>query len=218
MQVCSSGIMAMLSSWRPKELVSHLTTLTLTPTQKNNNNRYHSVCIRITIIKICVFLNIGAEVKKVDGGATEFRYPSYVQHIMGWDICISFYGALIQQHWCISLILFVSRQKTVINLEKAHKWWANELLSGITFLLFICRDIFSLGFGPFRWVCTSGDPQDLAVTDDIAATVLEEISANVSAHIKQQYTDNIRWIREAGKHKMVSFLRSFRANLTNEKL
>lgn len=72
-----------------------------------------------------------------------------------------------------------------------------------------CRDIFSLGFGPFRWVCTSGDPQDLATTDDIATTVLEEISANVTEHIRQQYSDNIRWIREAGKHKMASdFLKS----------
>lgn len=68
------------------------------------------------------------------------------------------------------------------------------------------RDIFSLGFGPFRWVCTSGDPRDLAVTDNIAATVLEEMSANVPDRVKQQYNDNIRWIREAGKHKMVSSL------------
>uniref|UniRef100_A0AAZ3R1X4 Urocanate hydratase n=1 Tax=Oncorhynchus tshawytscha TaxID=74940 RepID=A0AAZ3R1X4_ONCTS len=89
----------------------------------------------------------GAEVEKEGGGATEFRYPSYVQHIMG--------------------------------------------------------DIFSLGFGPFRWVCTSGDPRDLTLTDDIAATVLEEISANVTERVRQQYNDNIRWIREAGKHRMV---------------
>ena len=60
-----------------------------------------------------------------------------------------------------------------------------------------------MGFGPFRWVCTSADPRDLAVTDDIAATVLEEIGADVTDHIRQQYNDNIRWIREAGKHKMV---------------
>uniref|UniRef100_A0A8C5AVZ1 Urocanate hydratase 1 n=1 Tax=Gadus morhua TaxID=8049 RepID=A0A8C5AVZ1_GADMO len=81
------------------------------------------------------------------GGATEFRYPSYVQHIMG--------------------------------------------------------DIFSLGFGPFRWVCTSCDPKDLEVTDQIAATVLEEIAVGVSEGVRQQYHDNIRWIREAGKHQMV---------------
>ncbi|KAJ8408990.1 hypothetical protein AAFF_G00240110 [Aldrovandia affinis] len=89
----------------------------------------------------------GADVEKSGAGKTEFRYPSYVQHIMG--------------------------------------------------------DIFSLGFGPFRWVCTSGDPRDLAQTDDIAATVLEDISASVSERVRQQYNDNIRWIRQAGKHNMV---------------
>ncbi|XP_039403042.1 urocanate hydratase isoform X5 [Mauremys reevesii] len=66
------------------------------------------------------------------------------------------------------------------------------------------RDIFSLGFGPFRWVCTSGDPQDLATTDLIATSVLEDaIHQGVSASVKQQYQDNIRWIREAGKHSLV---------------
>ncbi|XP_069563760.1 urocanate hydratase [Brachyistius frenatus] len=81
----------------------------------------------------------GAEVEKVGGGATEFRYPSYVQHIMGSD-----------------------------------------------------------GF-----FSSSRDPDDIAVTDDIAATVLEEISAHASDCIKQQYDDNICWIREEGKHKTV---------------
>ncbi|XP_068109174.1 urocanate hydratase [Hyperolius riggenbachi] len=80
-------------------------------------------------------------------GSTEFRYPSYVQHIMG--------------------------------------------------------DIFSLGFGPFRWVCTSGDPTDLATTDEIASTVLEDIAQGASDLVKKQYQDNIRWIREAGKHQLV---------------
>uniref|UniRef100_A0A673LG96 Urocanate hydratase n=1 Tax=Sinocyclocheilus rhinocerous TaxID=307959 RepID=A0A673LG96_9TELE len=89
----------------------------------------------------------GAEVEKKGGGATEFKYPSYVQHIMG--------------------------------------------------------DIFSLGFGPFRWVCTSGDPADLAETDAIATAVLEDISSTVTERVRQQYSDNIRWICEAGKHKMV---------------
>uniref|UniRef100_K7FWM3 urocanate hydratase n=2 Tax=Pelodiscus sinensis TaxID=13735 RepID=K7FWM3_PELSI len=90
----------------------------------------------------------GADVEKRGANKTEFRYPSYVQHIMG--------------------------------------------------------DIFSLGFGPFRWVCTSGDPQDLATTDLIAASVLEDaIHQGVSASVKQQYHDNIRWIQEAGKHSLV---------------
>nr|XP_023661226.1 urocanate hydratase [Paramormyrops kingsleyae] len=89
----------------------------------------------------------GADVSKSGGGKTEFRYPSYVQHIMG--------------------------------------------------------DIFSLGFGPFRWVCTSGDPHDLAVTDEIATAVLEKLSLSVSERVRQQYKDNILWIQQAGKHNMV---------------
>uniref|UniRef100_A0A2K6LJ70 Urocanate hydratase n=1 Tax=Rhinopithecus bieti TaxID=61621 RepID=A0A2K6LJ70_RHIBE len=90
----------------------------------------------------------GADVEKKGAGRTEFRYPSYVQHIMG--------------------------------------------------------DIFSQGFGPFRWVCTSGDPQDLAVTDELAASVLEEaIADGVKVSVKLQYMDNIRWIREAARHRLV---------------
>ena len=52
-------------------------------------------------------------------------------------------------------------------------------------------------------MCTSGDPRDLKVTDDIAAAVLENIGVNVNVRVKQQYDDNIRWIREAGRHHMV---------------
>ncbi|KAL1790570.1 urocanate hydratase [Sigmodon hispidus] len=90
----------------------------------------------------------GADVEKKGASKMEFRYPSYVQHIMG--------------------------------------------------------DIFSQGFGPFRWVCTSGDPQDLAVTDHLATSVLEKAIANgVKASVKLQYMDNIRWIREAAKHQLV---------------
>ncbi|XP_063797258.1 urocanate hydratase [Pseudophryne corroboree] len=90
----------------------------------------------------------GADVERRGERGMEFRYPSYVQHIMG--------------------------------------------------------DIFSLGFGPFRWICTSADPSDLAATDRITADVLEDIIAQgVSDPVRKQYTDNIRWIREAGKHEMV---------------
>lgn len=91
----------------------------------------------------------GADVGRSDGlnGCT-FRYPSYVQDIMG--------------------------------------------------------DIFSLGFGPFRWVCTSTDPADLAITDKLAASVIEELAkAKVPKCVQQQYEDNAKWIREAGRHKMV---------------
>ncbi|XP_048462618.1 urocanate hydratase [Rhincodon typus] len=91
----------------------------------------------------------GADVEKAGGGKLEFKFPSYVQHIMG--------------------------------------------------------DIFSLGFGPFRWVCTSADPTDLMETDAIATAVLEEIAheTETSIYVKQQYSDNIRWIRQAAKHNMV---------------
>jgi urocanate hydratase len=87
----------------------------------------------------------GAEIFRPDG---RFRYPSYVQDIMG--------------------PLF-----------------------------------FDYGFGPFRWVCTSGKPEDLAVSDEIAARVLEEIVATAPKEVEMQMRDNIRWIREAAKNKLV---------------
>ncbi|XP_051873408.1 urocanate hydratase isoform X7 [Pristis pectinata] len=91
----------------------------------------------------------GADVMKDGGGGTEFKYPSYVQHIMG--------------------------------------------------------DIFSLGFGPFRWVCTSADPNDLAETDAIVSSILEKMMSEEETEgaVKQQYSDNIQWIRQAAKHKLV---------------
>ncbi len=87
----------------------------------------------------------GADIMKADG---RFRYPSYVQDIMG-PIC------------------------------------------------------FDYGFGPFRWVCCSNKPVDLEVTDRIACQVLEKISAHSPEQIKQQMLDNIKWIKEAGKNKLV---------------
>ncbi|KAK3579332.1 hypothetical protein CHS0354_029622 [Potamilus streckersoni] len=91
----------------------------------------------------------GADVGRRDGlNGTFFRYPSYVQDIMG--------------------------------------------------------DIFSLGFGPFRWICTSSDQSDLDTTDKIAASVLEDIlNQSVPESVKQQYSDNIHWIKEASKNKLV---------------
>ncbi|HNW48896.1 MAG TPA: urocanate hydratase, partial [Bacteroidales bacterium] len=62
---------------------------------------------------------------------------------------------------------------------------------------------FDYGFGPYRWVCTSSKPEDLAVTDSIAANVLEEIAKNAPEEIKSQLNDNIHWIREAGANKLV---------------
>ncbi|MDY0099128.1 MAG: urocanate hydratase [Bacteroidales bacterium] len=87
----------------------------------------------------------GADILDTSG---EFRYPSYVQDIMG-PVC------------------------------------------------------FDYGFGPFRWVCCSNDPADLEVTDRIAAEKLEELMAESPGEIRQQMSDNIRWIREAGKNNLV---------------
>ena len=62
---------------------------------------------------------------------------------------------------------------------------------------------FDYGFGPFRWVCASGKPEDLELTDRLAAEVLEEIRRTAPAEICGQLDDNIHWIREAGKNKLV---------------
>lgn len=87
----------------------------------------------------------GAEVLKSDG---KFRYPSYVQDIMG-------------------------------------------------------PLYFDYGFGPYRWVCTSSKAEDLAQTDKIAATVLENIRREAPAEISSQLDDNIHWIKEAAKNNLV---------------
>ena len=87
----------------------------------------------------------GADIMKDNG---DFRYPSYVQDIMG-------------------------------------------------------PMFFDYGFGPFRWVCTSCKPEDLAVTDRLATEVLEEIAKNAPDDIIGQLEDNIHWIKEAGKNHLV---------------
>ena len=87
----------------------------------------------------------GADILKEDG---TFRYPSYVQDIMG-PLC------------------------------------------------------FDYGFGPFRWVCTSGKPEDLAITDQIAMDVLSKMSENSPAETSQQMKDNIKWIQGAQENRLV---------------
>ena len=62
---------------------------------------------------------------------------------------------------------------------------------------------FDYGFGPFRWVCTSGKPEDLQFTDKLACEVLEEIRKNSPAEIQQQMADNIHWIQGAQENKLV---------------
>lgn len=88
----------------------------------------------------------GAEIMHDDG--IHFRYPSYVQDIMG-PMC------------------------------------------------------FDYGFGPFRWVCASGKPDDLCKTDVIAARVLESLAQNAPDEIRQQMEDNIHWIKNAEDNKLV---------------
>ena len=87
----------------------------------------------------------GADIMTADG---KFRYPSYVQDIMG-------------------------------------------------------PMFFDYGFGPFRWVCTSGKEEDLETTDRIAANVLEEMLAEAPTEIRGQLEDNLHWIREAKQNKLV---------------
>ncbi|NDI97680.1 urocanate hydratase [Flavobacterium sp. LaA7.5] len=62
---------------------------------------------------------------------------------------------------------------------------------------------FDYGFGPFRWVCASGNPDDLVKTDAIASKVLEEMAKDAPDEIKQQMQDNIKWIQGAQENKLV---------------
>jgi urocanate hydratase len=62
---------------------------------------------------------------------------------------------------------------------------------------------FDYGFGPFRWVCTSGRPEDLETTDRIAGDVLEEMASQAPSEIRQQLSDNLLWIRQAEQNKLV---------------
>jgi len=62
---------------------------------------------------------------------------------------------------------------------------------------------FDYGFGPFRWVCTSGSPEDLRLTDHIAGEVLETMAKNAPDEIRQQLNDNLLWIRAAEQNQLV---------------
>ena len=82
---------------------------------------------------------------------------------------------------------------------------------------FPLSDIFSLGFGPFRWVCTSGDPADLAVTDNITLQVLDSIvTKGGQFHIfiyntpRKMAGDLVRWVQaKCEVHKMAKKKRSY---------
>ncbi|PIO72944.1 hypothetical protein TELCIR_05092 [Teladorsagia circumcincta] len=61
-----------------------------------------------------------------------------------------------------------------------------------------------MGFGPFRWVCTSQEPDDLAQTDRISCEVIEDLlKTKVPEHVLQQYTDNKKWIEGAAENRLV---------------
>lgn len=62
---------------------------------------------------------------------------------------------------------------------------------------------FDYGFGPFRWVCSSCKPEDLSVTDRLAADVLEDMLTTAPTDIQGQLADNLHWIREAGRNNLV---------------
>lgn len=62
---------------------------------------------------------------------------------------------------------------------------------------------FDYGFGPFRWVCSSGDPRDLETTDRIAAQILTDMLSHVPADIHGQLADNLHWIEQAGRNHLV---------------
>jgi urocanate hydratase len=68
----------------------------------------------------------------------------------------------------------------------------------------VMGDVFSLGYGPFRWICTSGDPADLAVTDEIAKDVITKLMAAESdPRNRQMYQDTLDWVSQAAANKMV---------------
>eukprot|EP00163_Fabomonas_tropica_P015198 TRINITY_DN2774_c0_g2_i2.p1 TRINITY_DN2774_c0_g2~~TRINITY_DN2774_c0_g2_i2.p1 ORF type:complete len:679 (-),score=171.51 TRINITY_DN2774_c0_g2_i2:100-2136(-) len=67
----------------------------------------------------------------------------------------------------------------------------------------IMGDVFSLGFGPFRWVCASNDPNDLDTTDRLAAEVIAELAGKADDHTHMQYEDNLKWIRQAKANALV---------------
>ncbi len=62
---------------------------------------------------------------------------------------------------------------------------------------------FDYGFGPFRWVCMSQDPEDLAKSDALAVKVLRELAKDAPEEIRHQMEDNIHWIEEAGRNRLV---------------
>ncbi len=80
------------------------------------------------------------------------------------------------------------------NIDFRYKSYVQDILGPMC---------FDYGFGPFRWVCTSGKPEDLDMTDQIAMEVMQEIMEHSPEEIQLQMQDNITWIRDAKKNKLV---------------
>ncbi len=97
-----------------------------------------------------------------------------------------------------AFLLESSRAGADVMAENGHGFRYPSYVEDIMGPLF-----FDYGFGPFRWVCTSCDAADLAVTDQIAAEILEDERANAPEEIAGQLDDNIHWIRQAGANHLV---------------
>src|SRR5699024_9256071 len=83
---------------------------------------------------------------------------------------------------------FVSQSEVPENSDFAYPSYVQDILG---------PQCFDYGFGPFRWVCTSGNPDDLDKTDQLALEVLQKLKKKAPDEIKQQTNDNIVWIKEA---------------------
>lgn len=89
---------------------------------------------------------------------------------------------------------FVSQSEVPENSDFGYPSYVQDILG---------PQCFDYGFGPFRWVCTSGDPDDLDKTDQLALEVLKKLKEKAPDEIKQQTNDNIVWIKEAKANKLV---------------
>lgn len=91
----------------------------------------------------------------------------------------------------------------------AEVWEASDTVRSInkfrypSYVQDIMGDVFALGFGPFRWVCTSGKPADLELTDKIAADVMRGLMTTAADASRRQISDNLMWIEQAGENKLV---------------
>lgn len=106
-----------------------------------------------------------------------------------------------------AFLLEASRAKAKVFKDKENNFVAKPSQPTFAYPSYV-QDImgpmcFDYGFGPFRWVCTSGDPEDLKKTDDIACQVLETLLKDAPKEIQQQLADNIRWIKGAQENKLV---------------